>query len=106
MGAPDSTLLRFSIIGWALMIVDAAAMMVWPNLDMFIEMGAWGGGGDGGSIFGSSLQGTAPLNFFSSKPGLGLSPFVATIISTLVLLLQAAVFWFLGSVLFKGKEIQ
>jgi len=106
MGAPDSTLLRFSIIGWALMIVDAAAMMVWPNLDMFIEMGAWGGGGDGGSIFGSSLQGAAPLNFFSSKPGLGLSPFVATIISTLVLLLQAAVFWFLGSVLFKGKEIQ
>ena len=88
------------------MIVDAAAMMVWPNLDMFIAMGDWGGGGDGGTIFGSSLQGSAPLNFFSSKPGLGLSPFVATITSTLVLLLQAAVFWFLGSVLFKGKEIQ
>ena len=33
------------------MIVDAAAMMVWPNLDMFIEMGAWGGGSDGGTIW-------------------------------------------------------
>ena len=88
------------------MIVDSAAMLVWPNLDVFIEMGAWGGGGDGGTIFGSSLQGAAPLEFFYSKPGLGLSPFIATIISTLVLLFQAAVFWFLGSVLFKGKEIQ
>ena len=106
MGAPDATLLRFSVIGWALMIVDSAAMLVWPNLDVFIEMGAWGGGGDGGTIFGSSLQGAAPLEFFYSKPGLGLSPFIATIISTLVLLFQAAVFWFLGSVLFKGKEIQ
>ena len=74
MGAPDAFLLRFSVIGWALMIVDSAAMMVWPNIDMFILMGNWGGGGVGGWSFDSSLEGSAPLDFFSSKPGLGLSP--------------------------------
>ena len=106
MGAPDATLLRFSIIGWALMIVDAAAMLSWPNLDLFILMGNWGGGGDSGWDFDSSLDGAGPLGFFSSKPGLGLSAFPAMIISTLVLLFQAAIFWFIGGALFKGKEIQ
>ena len=51
MGAPDATLLRFSIIGWALMIIDAAAMLVWPNLDLFILMGNWGGEGNAGWNF-------------------------------------------------------
>lgn len=107
MGVPDATILRFSVIGWALMIVDSAAMLVWPSLDMFILMGDWGGGGTGSDIFGSSsLRGSGPLNFFSSKPGLGLSAFASTIVATLVLLVQAVVFWFLGGVLFKGKEIQ
>ncbi|MBL6885211.1 ABC transporter permease [Candidatus Poseidoniaceae archaeon] len=107
MGAPDSTILRFSVIGWALMIVDSAAMMVWPNLDVFILMGEWGGGGQGSDIFGSSsLRGTVPLYFFSSKPGLGLSGFASSIVATLVLLVQAVVFWFIGGALFKGKEIQ
>lgn len=106
MGAPDATLLRFSIIGWALMIVDAAAMMVWPNLDMFILMGNWGGSGGTNWNFESSLEGAGPLGFFSSKPGLGLSAFSAVIVSSLVLLLQAAIFWFIGGALFKSKEIQ
>ena len=106
MGAPDAFLLRFSVIGWALMIVDSAAMLVWPNLDLFIVMGNWGGGGIGGWIYDSSLQGSGPLKFFSSKPGLGLSAFAATIVATLVLLFQAAMFWFIGGALFKGKEIQ
>ena len=101
MGVPDSTLLRFSVIGWALMIVDAAAMIVWPNLDLFILMGNWGGSDDF-----NYLQGSEPLNFFSSKPGLGLSAFTALIISTLVLLFQAALSWFIGGALFKSKEIQ
>ena len=106
MGAPDAFLLRFSVIGWALMIVDSAAMLVWPNIDLFILMGNWGGGGDGGWSFDSSLEGSAPLDFFSSKPGLGLSPFLGAIIATLVLLFQAIIFWFIGGALFKGKEIQ
>jgi ABC-type transport system involved in multi-copper enzyme maturation permease subunit len=107
MGAPDATILRFSVIGWALMIIDSVAMMVWPNLDTFILMGEWGGGGQGSDIFGSSsLQGSVPLSFFSSKPGLGLSAFASTIVATLVLLIQAVVFWFIGGALFKGKEIQ
>lgn len=106
MGAPDATLLRFSIIGWALMIIDAAAMLVWPNLDLFILMGNWGGSGNGGWNFDTSLEGAGPLGFFSSKPGLGLSAFTAMIVSTLVLLFQAAIFWFIGGALFKGKEIQ
>ena len=107
MGAPDATILRFSVIGWALMIIDSVAMMVWPNLDTFILMGEWGGGGQGSDIFGSSsLQGSVPLSFFSSKPGLGLSAFASTIVATLVLLIQAVVFWFIGGALFKGKETQ
>ncbi|MGY8699196.1 MAG: hypothetical protein ACKVHC_05785, partial [Candidatus Poseidoniales archaeon] len=106
MGAPDAFLLRFSVIGWALMIVDSAAMLVWPNIDLFILMGNWGGGGVGGGSFDSSLEGSAPLDFFSSKPGLGLSPFLGAIIATLVLLFQAIIFWFIGGALFKGKEIQ
>jgi hypothetical protein len=90
-----------------LMIIDSVAMMVWPNLDTFILMGEWGGGGQGSDIFGSSsLQGSVPLSFFSSKPGLGLSAFASTIVATLVLLIQAVVFWFIGGALFKGKEIQ
>jgi len=103
MGVPDATILRFSVVGWALMIVDAAAMMVWPNLDLFIVMGWWGGGE--GGVF-KSLDGAAPLDFFSSKPGMGLSAFSATIVATLVLLFQAAILWFIGGALFKGKEIQ
>ena len=106
MGAPDAVILRFSVIGWALMIIDSAAMLVWPNLDVFILMGDWGGGGEGSALFGSSLQGSGPLGFFSSKPGLGLSAFASTIVATLVLLVQAAAFWFIGGALFKGKEIQ
>ena len=47
MGAPDTAILRFSVIGWALMIVDSAAMLVWTDLDLFIQMGIWGGGGEG-----------------------------------------------------------
>jgi len=106
MGAPDAFLLRFSVIGWALMIVDSAAMLVWPNIDLFILMGNWGGGGVGSWNFDSSLDGAGPLGFFSSKPGLGLSAFSGTIVATLVLLFQAIIFWFVGGAIFKGKEIQ
>lgn len=106
MGAPEATLLRFSVIGWALMIIDSAALIVWPNLDLFITMGTWGGNGDGGWGGVGYLEGSGALNFAASKPGLGLSAFWSITVSTLVLLFQAAIMWFIGGALFKGKEIQ
>jgi hypothetical protein len=107
MGAPDLAILRFSVIGWALTIIDSAAILVWPDLDLFIEMGSWGGGGEGTGLWGSSIEGAVPLDYFSSKPGLGeMSPFVSMLISTVVLLVQAAALWLLGGLIFKGKEIQ
>tara|TARA_B100001093_G_scaffold224852_2_gene215450 strand:- start:3976 stop:5310 length:1335 start_codon:yes stop_codon:yes gene_type:complete len=106
MGAPETTLLRFSVIGWALMIIDSAAMFVWPNLDLFIAMGNWGGNGDGGWLGDSSLEGSNALAFAASKPGLGLSAFWSLTVSSLVLLFQAVMLWFIGGALFKGKEIQ
>ncbi len=107
MGAPDTAILRFSVIGWALMIVDSAAMLVWTDLDLFIQMGIWGGGGEGTGFFGTSIEGAGPLQYFSSKPSLGdISPFLSMLISSLVLIIQAAVLWLLGGLLFKGKEIE
>ena len=107
MGVPEASILKFSVIGWALTIVDSAAMLVWPDSDLFIQMGLWGGDGDGGGLFGSSLEGAAPLSYFSSKPSLGnIGPFVSMLIATAVLLVQAAVLWLVGGILFKGKEIE
>ncbi len=107
MGIPESPILRFSVIGWALTIIDSAAMLVWPDLDLFIEMGWWGGGGEGTGLWGSSIEGAAPLNYFSSKPGLGnISPFLSMLIASLVLLIQAAALWLIGGLIFKGKEIE
>ena len=107
MGVPEASILKFSVIGWALTIVDSAAMLVWSDSDLFIQMGLWGGNGDGGGLFGSSLEGAAPLSYFSSKPSLGnIGPFVSMLIATAVLLVQAAVLWLVGGILFKGKEIE
>jgi hypothetical protein len=107
MGVPEASILRFSVIGWALTIIDSAAILVWPDIDLFIQMGLWGGGGDGTGLFGSSIEGSAPLSYFSSKPALGnISPFLSMLISTVVLLIQAATLWLLGGLLFKGKEIE
>jgi hypothetical protein len=107
MGMPDASILRFSVIGWSLTIIDSAAMLVWPDLDLFVQMGTWGGDGDGTGLFGSSIEGAVPLSYFSSKPGLGnIGPFLSMLIASLVLIVQAAGLWLIGGLLFKGKEIE
>ena len=99
LGAPDASILRFSIIGWAMNIVDAAAALVWLDNGYLMLVGEWGGGS------GESLQGTGGLMFFSSQPGLGISPLATIIVSTLVLLFQASICWLIGGAIFKSKEI-
>ena len=101
MGAPDASILRFSVIGWALMIVDSAAMLVWPNMDLFLLQGT-SFNDDFGSIQTSALA----LDFFYSRPGVGSIGLVSSIKATIVLLIQGAVLWFFGGAIFKGKEIE
>ena len=55
MGAPEASILRFSVIGWALMIVDAAAVLAWPNMELFLLQGT-----SFGNDFGSCLLYTSP----------------------------------------------
>ena len=99
LGAPDAAILRFSIIGWAMNIVDAGAALAWPDTPLLIQMGIWGGGN-------GPLQGADALNIFASNPGLDLSPLVTIVVSMLVLLFQAGACWLIGSTLFKSKEIE
>jgi hypothetical protein len=100
MGAPEAAILRFSVIGWALMIIDAAAIIVWPNMELFILQGRTMNDFD--LIWTTSNA----LNFFYSKPGVGGSGLVSAVFATVVLLVQGAVFWFIGGAIFKGKEIE
>ena len=99
LGAPDAAILRFSVIGWAMNIVDAGAALAWQDTPLFIQMGMWGGGN-------GPLQGAEALNVFWSTPGLDIGALGTVIVSVLVLLFQAAACWLLGSVLFKSKEIE
>ena len=39
MGIPESPILRFSVIGWALIIVDSASLIVWPDMALLIYSG-------------------------------------------------------------------
>jgi ABC-type transport system involved in multi-copper enzyme maturation permease subunit len=105
-GAPSTSILRFSVIGWSLNIIDAASLVVWPNMGLFINMGMWGGGHGGGGMWDDSLEGAIALSAFASDTGLGISPIATIVVSTLVLLFQAAVLWLVGSAIFKGKEIE
>jgi len=99
LGAPDAAILRFSVIGWAMNIVDAGAALAWSDTPLLIQMGIWGGG------YGP-LEGAEALNTFASTPGLNLSALATMAVSGLVLVGQAALCWFLGSTLFKSKEIE
>ena len=98
LGAPDAAILRFSVIGWAMNIVDAGAMLAWSDTNLLIQMGLWGGGN-------GALEGAEALQIFASSPGLGTSAVATIVISSLVMLVQAAACWLLGSALFKSKEI-
>jgi hypothetical protein len=107
INAPAASILRFSVIGWSLNIIDAAALIVWPNLGLFIEMGLWGGGGYNSDFWGGTqLEGADALNAFASDTGLGIGPLATIAVSTVVLLFQALVLWIVGSAIFKGKEIE
>jgi hypothetical protein len=99
LGAPDAAILRFSVIGWAMNIVDAGAALAWPDTALLIQMGNWGGG------FGP-LEGAEALSIFASSPGLDLGALATIVVSSVVLVLQAFACWFLGSTLFKSKEIE
>ena len=99
LGAPDASILRFSVIGWAMNIVDAGAALAWSDTPLFIQMGLWGGGN-------GPLEGSEALNLFWSTPGLGLGALGTIIVSVFVLVFQTAACWLLGSALFKSKEIE
>ena len=44
LGAPEASILNFSVIGWAMNIVDAGAALAWQDTPLLIQMGLWGGG--------------------------------------------------------------
>lgn len=99
LGAPDAAILRFSVIGWAMNIVDAGAALAWADTPLLIQMGNWGGG------YGP-LEGAEALSIFASTPGLELGALATIVVSSLVLVFQAVACWLLGSTLFKSKEIE
>ena len=99
LGAPDAAILRFSVIGWAMNIVDAGAALAWSDTPLLIQMGLWGGGS-------GSLEGAEARNIFWSRPGLDLGSLGTILVSVFVLLFQTAACWLLGSTLFKSKEIE
>ena len=99
LGAPDASILRFSVVGWAMNIVDAGAALAWSDTPLLIQMGMWGGGN-------GPLEGAEALRIFASTPGLNLGALATVVVSMLVMVFQAAACWLLGSALFKGKEIE
>jgi len=107
MGVPESPILRFSVIGWALIIVDSASLIVWPDMSLLIYSGFSVEGSNVDGFEREELIGSEPLQYFFANPGLGdISPFVSMIIATIVLLIQAIALLFIGGAIFKGKEIE
>lgn len=108
----ESAIRYFSIIGWGLTIVDAGTLIFWPDNFLLIEKGLWGGGHvyDApifftGEIVYEPLPGAEPLSGFSANPGLGLSNWASMLTSTLVLIFQGIMAWYIGQTIFKGKEV-
>ena len=110
MGLPESPLLKLSVIGWCMAIIDSASIATWPELPTFTALGSWGGGGSGEfGIWGfsSSLPGSDVLDYIGSSPPFpGLAPMANVGISILVLLIQVATIWLIAQSIFKGKEIE
>jgi ABC-type transport system involved in multi-copper enzyme maturation permease subunit len=110
MSVPESTFLRMSIVGWSMSIIDSGALLVWPDMDMFTQAGSWAGGSNDGNSFFSfeteSLPGHGALEWAQSDLGLGMGPYPTIIVSMMVLIAQAAFFWFIGQLVFKSKEIE
>ena len=108
----ESAVRYFSVIGWGLTIVDAGTLIFWPDNFLLIEKGLWGGGHafEMNSFFEMEeayepLPGAEPLQGFSSSPGLGLSNWLSMLTSSLVLIFQGIMAWYIGQTIFKGKEI-
>ncbi|MDC0557173.1 ABC transporter permease subunit [Candidatus Poseidoniaceae archaeon] len=110
LGGGDSSIRYFSVIGWGMIIVDSGVAVCWPDNWQLIEMGLWGGGEvveDNwlGETEYAALPGAQPLRTFSGNGGLGVSNWIAFVISSLVLVFQGALSWFIGQSIFKGKEV-
>ena len=105
----DSAIRYMSVIGWGMIIVDAGVAISWPDNWQLIEIGLWGGGHGEENWLGEmayvALPAAEPLAAFSGSPNLGVSNWLSFLISTLVLVLQGAMFWFIGQSIFKGKEV-
>ena len=105
----DSSIRYMSVIGWGMIIVDAGVAISWPDNWFLIETGLWGGGhGEEnwlGEINYAPLPGAEPLSAFSGNPNLGVSNWIAFVISTGVLVMQGVAAWFIGQSIFKGKEV-
>ncbi|MGB1549622.1 MAG: ABC transporter permease subunit [Candidatus Poseidoniaceae archaeon] len=105
----DSSIRYMSVIGWGMIIVDAGVAISWPDNWQLIEIGLWGGGHGEENWLGEmayvALPAAEPLAAFSGSPNLGVSNWLSFLISTLVLVFQGAMFWFIGQSIFKGKEV-
>ena len=105
----DSSIRYMSVIGWGMIIVDAGVAISWPDNWQLIEIGLWGGGQGEENWLGEmayvALPAAEPLAAFSGSPNLGVSNWLSFLISTLVLVFQGAMFWFIGQSIFKGKEV-
>lgn len=105
----DSPIRYFSVIGWGMIIVDSGVAICWPDNWQLIQSGLWGGGQGTENFLGEPeyvpLPGAEPLDVFSGSPNLGTSSWLSLIISTLVLVFQGIMSWFVGQSIFKGKEV-
>ncbi len=105
----DSSIRYMSVIGWGMIIVDAGVTISWPDNWQLIQVGLWGGGqGEEnwlGEIDYAALPGAEPLALFTGSPNLGVSNWLSFVISTVVLLFQGIMAWFIGQSIFKGKEV-
>ena len=105
----DSSIRYMSVIGWGMIIVDAGVTISWPDNWQLIQVGLWGGGqGEEnwlGQIDYAALPGAEPLAAFTGSPNLGVSNWLSFVISTVVLLFQGIMSWFIGQSIFKGKEV-
>ena len=105
----DSSIRYMSVIGWGMIIVDAGVTISWPDNWQLIQVGLWGGGQGEENWLGemdyAALPGAEPLAAFSGSPNLGVSNWLSFVISTVVLLFQGIMAWFIGQSIFKGKEV-
>ena len=104
----DSSIRYMSVIGWGMIIVDAGVTISWPDNWQLIQVGLWGGGQEEnwlGQIDYAALPGAEPLAAFTGSPNLGVSNWLSFVISTVVLLFQGIMAWFIGQSIFKGKEV-